>query len=202
MALFEILGYAASGAVFMTFWMKAMIPLRIMGLLSNVLFFAYGVYDGLTPIMLLHGALFPLNLLRLYQSLRLKHRIHELAHAEFDVKSLLPFMTERKFAEGTVLWRKNHNACDILYLAEGRVHISELGIDVAPGNLIGEIAMFMPDRRRTQTVTCVEDCLFLSITEEKVLELFSDNPEFGLYLIKMIVARLFTNFSQRSAESA
>ncbi|HAD87577.1 MAG TPA: cyclic nucleotide-binding protein [Rhodospirillaceae bacterium] len=202
MPYLEILGYAASGAVFMTFWMKAMIPLRIMGLVSNILFFSYGAYDHLVPIMILHGCLLPLNLLRLYQTVRLKRRIHELAHAEFDVESLLPFMSERRIDKGTVLWRRGDPASDIFYLSSGRVRIEELGLDVTPGNLIGEIAMFSPDRQRTQTVTCLQDCLFLAISEEKVLELFSDNPEFGLYLIKMIVNRLSANLEITATKPA
>ena len=51
----EMLGYMASGAVFVTFWMKTMIPLRVIGISSNLLFFAYGLYGGLIPIAVLHG---------------------------------------------------------------------------------------------------------------------------------------------------
>ena len=202
MPLLEILGYAASGAVFMTFWMKSMVPLRVMGLVSNVLFFAYGAYDGLVPIMILHGALFPLNLLRLYQTVRLRRRIHDLAHGDFDVKSLLPFMTERRFAKDSVLFSRGDGASDIFYLSQGLAHVRELDIDIAPGDLVGEIAMFAPDRQRSQTVLCKEDCVFLAISEQEVLRLFADNPEFGLYLVKMIVARLFTNLGRPLAKSA
>ena len=196
MPFLEVLGYVASGAVFVTFWMKSMIRLRVIGIASNILFFCYGVYGDLIPIMVLHGALLPLNGLRLYQAVRLKRRIREMAHAEFDVKSLLPFMTERRFAQGSYLCRQGDVAHDIFYLAEGRAHIAELDIDIPPGSLVGEIAMFSPDRRRSQTVQCTTDCVVLCIGEEKVLQLYGDNPEFGLYLIKMIVARLFSNLSR------
>ena len=202
MQILEILGYVASGAVFVTFWMKSMIPLRIVGLASNFLFFSYGVYGDLVPIMVLHGCLFPLNAMRLMQAVRLKRRIHEMAHAEFDVKSLLPFMTERRVAKGEFLCRRGDAAQDIFYLASGRAHIIELDLDIGPGNLIGEIAMFAPDRKRSQTVECRDDCVVLAIAEQRVLELFADNPEFGLYLIKMIVARLFDNMNRPAVLSA
>jgi len=91
-------------------------PARIVGLASNFLFFSYGVYGDLVPIMVLHGCLFPLNALRLMQSVRLKRRIHEMAHAEFDVNSLLPFMTERRVAKGEFLCRRGDEAQDIFYL--------------------------------------------------------------------------------------
>lgn len=196
MHFLEILGYVSSGAVFATFWMKTMIPLRVIGISSNILFFFYGFYVGLVPIMVLHGFLFPLNSLRLYQAVCLRRRIHEMAHSEFDVKSLLPFMTERKFPKASFLFKRGDKAHEIFYLAQGCARVIELDIDIEPGNLVGEIAMFSPERQRTQTVECEEDCIFLCIEEKTVLQIYSGNPEFGLYLIKMIVARLLTNLDK------
>ena len=42
-----------------------MISLRILALVSNVLFCSYGYLDHLYPVFILHAALFPINLLRL-----------------------------------------------------------------------------------------------------------------------------------------
>ena len=61
--------------------------------------------------------------------------------------------------------------------------------------------MFSPQRQRTQTVICEEDCCFFSISEEKILQLYADNPVFGLYLIKMIVARLLGNANKALIEN-
>lgn len=84
----------ASGAVFITFWMKTLIPLRIVGIASNIVFFSYGLNADLSSITLLHGCLFPLDCWRLNQALSLKRQIHNMAHKECDVDSLLPFMME------------------------------------------------------------------------------------------------------------
>lgn len=181
--------------------MKTMIPLRAIGIGSNVLFFIYGYSAGLVPIMILHGCLLPLNLMRLQQALRLKQRLHDIAHAEFDAHALLPFMDERRFAKGTLLFRQGEEAHDIFYLVQGRARIVEINIEIEPGNLVGEIAMFSPQRQRTQTVICEEDCCFFSILEEKILQLYADNPVFGLYLIKMIVARLLGNANKALIEN-
>ena len=43
----DLLGYAASAAVLATFCMSTMIPLRILALVSNILFMAYGYVDNL-----------------------------------------------------------------------------------------------------------------------------------------------------------
>ena len=188
-----ILGYVASGAVFVTFWMKTFVPLRLIAIIGNALYLVYGIYADLGNIVLLHGSLLPLNMLRLYQAVQLRNKIHDMAHADFDPRSLVPFMSKLKRAKGDVLFGRGDDARDIYYLVAGRVRIDDLGIEIGPGHMIGEIAMFAPDKTRTQTVHCIEDCELMRITEEKALQLYADNPEFGLYLTKMMVARLLSN---------
>lgn len=61
----ELLGYAASFAVLATFLMRTMRPLRLVAILSNLLFIAYGCVEHLEPIFLLHLALLPINAWRL-----------------------------------------------------------------------------------------------------------------------------------------
>ena len=59
------LGYAALLAVLATFLMRTMRLLRLVAILSNILFVAYGYIDHIQPIFLLHLALLPINLWRL-----------------------------------------------------------------------------------------------------------------------------------------
>ncbi len=198
----EILGYIASGAVFVTFWMKTLIPLRILAIVGNSLYFYYGINADLFNIVLLHGALLPLNCLRLYQAYNMKQRIHDMAHSDYDVSSLIPFMTKREYPLGRYLFKRGDKALDIYYLVKGKAHIVELDIDLEPGQLIGEIALFTPDKQRTQTIKCTESSEFMVITEEKVLQLYSENPEFGLYLTKMMVSRLLSNSDKHGALQA
>jgi hypothetical protein len=63
--MIDWLGYAASLAVLATFLMRSMRLLRVVAILSNVLFIAYGYIDDIQPIFLLHLALLPINLWRL-----------------------------------------------------------------------------------------------------------------------------------------
>jgi len=85
----EILGYAASGAVFVTFLMKTIITLRVVAMIGNVLYLTYGIHAELGNIILLHGALLPMNAFRLSQSVALRRKLHRMAHTEFDPKPLL-----------------------------------------------------------------------------------------------------------------
>jgi hypothetical protein len=57
----DLLGYAASLAVLATFLMRTMRPLRLIAILSNVLFVGYGYIEQLQPVMVLHLALLPIN---------------------------------------------------------------------------------------------------------------------------------------------
>ncbi len=61
----NITGFLASALVLMTFLMKDMRTLRIIAILSNVAFIAYGALDWLPPVLCLHMLLLPLNVFRL-----------------------------------------------------------------------------------------------------------------------------------------
>jgi len=61
----DLLGYAASCAVLVTFLMRAMAPLRLVAILSNVLFLSYGYIEQIYPVFFLHLALLPINCWRL-----------------------------------------------------------------------------------------------------------------------------------------
>lgn len=64
----DFFGYLASFLVFATFYMQKTIPLRIAAIASNVAFIIYACSSSLTPILVLHSALLPLNLFRLAES--------------------------------------------------------------------------------------------------------------------------------------
>jgi len=68
-ALIEVLGYAASGCVLATFCMRAMIPLRVVAICSNVLFALFGALAHIYPVLLLHVILLPVNVVRLHQAI-------------------------------------------------------------------------------------------------------------------------------------
>ena len=63
----DLFGYAASILVFGTFYMKRMMPLRLTAIASNLAFISYAWAYGLTPILVLHAALLPLNIMRLVE---------------------------------------------------------------------------------------------------------------------------------------
>jgi hypothetical protein len=61
----DVLGYIASCAVLATFLMRTMGPLRLVAIISNVLFLVFGYIQHIYPVFFLHVALLPINAWRL-----------------------------------------------------------------------------------------------------------------------------------------
>jgi hypothetical protein len=91
----DVLGYAASSAVLVSFLMRSMVPLRMVAILSNILFLSYGYFAHIHPVFILHAALLPINLARLATHPgvlnRLSHNRH-LAAATDRVRHISLFM--------------------------------------------------------------------------------------------------------------
>jgi hypothetical protein len=68
----ELVGFAAALAVLASFSMSSIISLRSVAVLSNVLFITYGALGHIHPVLLLHAALLPINLIKLHRIARLR----------------------------------------------------------------------------------------------------------------------------------
>lgn len=53
----EALGYAGALFTFATFAMQRMVPLRMIGIVANCAFIAYGALAPIYPVLLLHAIL-------------------------------------------------------------------------------------------------------------------------------------------------
>ena len=193
MNIAEIAGYVAAGLVLATFSMRTMIPLRFVGIASNVAFIVYGFVGGLYPVLILHALLLPLNVYRLVEMYRLIREVEGAGGGESGIDVLIPFMTAVSKPSGTTLFRNGEDAVDMYLLTEGRIHLEELGVDLLPGEVIGEIGVFSPRGKRTATAVCVEDCRLQRITRDRVRELVFQNPRFGFYLLGLVAGRLVDN---------
>lgn len=187
----DLAGYLAAVLVFLTFYMKTMIPLRIVGICSNLAFIAYGYLDGLYPVLILHVILLPLNGLRLLEMVRLTRQVRAAAQSGLQMDWLKPFTTSHRTAAGDVLFRKGDRADAMYVVVSGRYRIAELGIEFSAGEVTGELALLAPDQARTQTVQCIESGELLQITYEQVKQLYYQNPTFGFYFLRLTTQRLF-----------
>jgi CRP/FNR family transcriptional regulator, cyclic AMP receptor protein len=106
----EIVGYLAFALVFATFYMKTMMPLRSVAIASNVAFIGYGYLGGMTPILILHMGLLPLNLWRLHQTQQLAKKVRLATEGDLSFDWLIPHMTQRSFSAGDTIFRKGDAA--------------------------------------------------------------------------------------------
>jgi hypothetical protein len=65
----DLLGYLASALVLAAFSMKAIVPLRVVAVFSNIAFILYGHLAAVEPVLLLHVVLLPMNLWRLGEAI-------------------------------------------------------------------------------------------------------------------------------------
>ena len=193
MSWVELLGYAASGAVLATFCMSTMIPLRVLALVSNVLFMAYGYFDDLYPVLVLHAVLFPINAVRLVQFQRLVRDMRGTPREDLSIQTLLPYMTQQKFAAGETLVRKGETADRLYYLVDGELEVVDFKKVLNSGALVGEIGVFAPNHQRTATIVCRTDCNVLALTESKAKQLYFQDRSFGFAVLQLIISRLIEN---------
>jgi hypothetical protein len=194
----ELTGYLACGLVFLTFCMKRMLPLRLIAIASNIAFLVYGYTAELVPIFLLHTALLPLNIYRTVQKVRELKSIRQAAEGRAEIDVLIPYMTQKKLPKDTVLFERGDTADAIYFLAAGSLWIPEVDITLESGDLVGEIGIFHPDKKRTASALCKTDCELFQITEKDVQALLAENPQFGIFLTKLITQRLLQNSAFRS----
>jgi CRP/FNR family transcriptional regulator, cyclic AMP receptor protein len=176
------------------------VPLRILAIATNCILIAYfAVMHSWIPLALQAFAL-PLNGYRLYQMVLLIKNVREAIRGKPSLDWLKPFMSERHFRKGDLLFAKGETASEMFYTMTGRYILVELGIEISPGHLVGELAMLSPDNRRTATLECIEEGQVLSITYEQVEELYYQNPTFGFYFMRLATARLFDNVGRMEGE--
>jgi len=179
-----------------SFYMKTIVPLRIAGIIGNAFFVAYGyLYPSYTTLFL-YLFILPINIFRLYQMRGLIKQVRVATQGDLSMEWLKPFMTQRKYKKGDILFRKGDLANEMFYVLSGAYLITEIGVTIRGGQVLGELGFLSPDNRRTQTVECTEDGRMLTITYDKVRELYFQNPAFGFYFLRLTSERLMQNIAR------
>lgn len=192
----EVLGFVGALFYIATHWMKTMVPLRVLGITSNVCLLTYATLHTSIPSMMLYGALIPINGTRLMQMLRLVRQVKDASHGDLNMDWLKPFMHKRQYQAGDVLFRRGDSAHEMFYTVAGRFRLIESGIEVEPGQVVGELGLLAPENRRTQSLECVENAAVLVISYDKVRELYFQNPQFGFFFLRLISERMFQNIER------
>jgi len=194
--------FALVGAIFFvaTLLMQTMVPLRVANMAGCAFFATAGALSGNVANFLLYLLLLPINAVRLRQLLKLVKKARNATQGDMSVEWLKPFMTERRYRRGDRLFRKGDAAAEMLLTVTGKFLVKEIGVEHPPGRIIGELGFLTPNNRRTMTIECVEDGQVLTITYERLLEIYFQNPQFGYYFLVLTSQRLLEN-NQRLQEN-
>lgn len=206
--LFGALGILFSLASFI---MKRMLPLRVLAIGANFAFIAFAIsllatrdIDPQAPLpgLVLNAILLPVNFRRIWEIRKLTSEIARATHDSPVSQWLLPHMQRRRFGAGEVLFRKGDPADRLIYIASGDLILAEIGKRIAPGELLGEIGLFSPDNRRTQTLQAETGGELYEMTGEMLFQLYYQNPKLGFYIMRLVAGRLLNDIQRQQAQPA
>ncbi len=182
--------------------MKGMIKLRIMAIISDAFEFAAAAIS-LSPISIVRYFItLPTNWLRLQEMLSLVKRSELASTGDLSMEWLKNFMHLRKTKTGQIIFKRGDKA-DVMYMvASGKYRLIESGIEIFPGQLVGEIGLLTPSNTRTQGFRCEEAGDVYEISYEHVRELYFQNSEFGFFFLKLTSRRLLENIAHLEEELA
>ena len=191
---------AAAALVVVSSFVKTMIPLRWLAVGGSFGFLVYGALHPAPVMVLLHGALLPINIYRALEMGWLTRQVSKAA-AQGDLSGvwLKPYMNSARFEAGDTVFRIGDKADFLYFLAEGRLEFVEIGEVMEPGRLFGEIAFFAPDKRRSMTARCVTACTVLHIDEVTFKQLYYQNPAFGFEVVSLVAGRLMADVHRLQA---
>jgi hypothetical protein len=194
--------FALVGAIFFvaTLLMQTMVPLRVANMAGCAFFATAGALSGNVANFLLYLLLLPINAVRLRQMLKLVKKARNATQGDMPTEWLKPFMTERRYRRGDRLFRKGDAAAEMFLTVTGKFLVKEIGVEHPPGRIMGELGYLTPNNRRTMTIECIEDGQVLTITYERLLEIYFQNPQFGYYFLVLTSQRLLEN-NQRLQEN-
>ncbi len=195
----DIVGYIAGLVTIWGMFSRTIIPLRIGVICGNLGFITFGIFAGSDPTAIVHGVLLPINTIRFIQLLKMMKEISKAHQTDLSLDVLLPYMKSRKYSSGQILFRKNDSPDSIFIIQRGNIFLEEFNITISPGEILGEMAFFHPQKVRTSTAICQGECTIASMSYEQLIQIYYQNPKFGISLIRLIVKRLIDNLNIRAS---
>jgi hypothetical protein len=190
--------FALVGGIFliMTFVVRTIVPMRFFAIISIVFFLGSAVLSGSVEKFFMYFMALPVNIIRLIQIRKLVKKAQTSAQGTLSLDWLRPFMTPRNYQKGDVLFRKNDPATEMFLTVTGTFLVTEIGIELPAGRIMGELGFLSPKNNRTQTVECTESGEVLTISYDKLRELYYQNQEFGYYFLRLTSDRLLQNLAR------
>jgi CRP-like cAMP-binding protein/uncharacterized protein (DUF697 family) len=189
---------ALIGGIFLilSFVARTMVPIRVLCIISVVFLLAASVFAGSVQHFLIYFLALPVNFVRLVQIRNLVKKARTSEQGSLSLDWLRPYMNPRKYDKGEVLFRKGDSATEMFLTVTGKFLVTEIGVEIPAGRILGELGFLSPDNHRTQSVECVEAGEVLTISYDKLREIYLQSPEFGYYFLRLTSDRLIQNHAR------
>jgi len=185
----ELLGYLAAVLLIASFFEQTMMQLRCLAIAGSLAFIACAALAEVWPMVALCSVVLSINLYRLWQAKRILREVKSASPLGLRLDFMIPGMGSVTAHRGHVLFNKGDHAKMVYYILSGSVRVADRGMVLGKGEMLGEMAMFTADGKRTDTAICATDVELAAIDESAMWRVLQDSPEFGLYLIRRLVGR-------------
>jgi methyl-accepting chemotaxis protein len=201
----EVVAIVAAGVIAVSSNLPTRISYRRIFVLVCAAFVVYGAVRPDLAIVRIHGVLLLILIVRelILLSVLRESRTEVLANASMAFKEqrasphkviapewLTPLMVRAYLKSGQYLFKVGDLSDEMFLITKGSVRIPELNLSMGAGEMIGEIGIFSPERKRTATALCESDVEVLRISARRVFELFCQNPKFAFLLMQLIIGRM------------
>jgi serine phosphatase RsbU (regulator of sigma subunit) len=105
----------------------------------------------------------------------------------------LATMHKEQYAKGEYLFRIGDQADKLFLIHKGQIRLPELDVVVQPGQILGEMGLFSPGRRRTASAVSEGAVEAYTMGRDEVVQLFSLNPSLALELMQLSNKRFIQN---------
>ena len=129
--------------------MRTMVPLRVANMIGCAFFAIFGALTAMSRRSSCICCCCRSTPIRLRQMLKLVKKARHAAEGDMSMEWLKPFMTERKYRKGDMLFKKGDPAKEMLLTVTGKFLVKEINVELPPGRLMGELGFLTPDNRRT-----------------------------------------------------
>src|ERR1700688_4891509 len=150
---------ALVGGIFLlaTFVVRTIVLMRVLCIFSIVFFLGSAAMAGSVPKFFMYLMALPINVTRLVQIRNLVKKARISAQGKLSLDWLRPFMTPRNYQKGDVLFHKGDAGTEMFLTVTGKFLVTEIGVEIPAGCMLGELAFVSPKNQRTQSVECLEN---------------------------------------------
>lgn len=120
-------------------------------------------------------------------------QVRQAEGGKLELDWLIGHMTHLHLPKGTVLFRMGDSGSELFYLQRGKILLEEIGSEMTDGTIFGEISVFSQDHTRTCSAICASDVDLFKLTGDQAKRLFLLTPQFALFIVHLLVARLMND---------